>query len=71
MYFAMGSGVTPNQASSVIQIPLSYFSQILKRWNQYLECVSHVQRSDQINILLEVLWELVNMLPLMNTFLWC
>lgn len=38
MYFAMGSGVTPNQASSVIQMPLPYCSQILKRWNQYL-CV--------------------------------
>lgn len=36
VYFAMGSGVTPNHASSVIQIPLSYLSQILKRWNQYL-----------------------------------
>lgn len=35
-YFAMGSGVTPNHASSVIQTPLSYLSQILKRWNQYL-----------------------------------
>jgi len=31
VYFAMGSGVTPNQASSVIQMPLSYCSQILKR----------------------------------------
>ena len=36
LYFAMGSGVTPNQASSVIQMPWSYFSQILNRWNQYL-----------------------------------
>lgn len=40
IYFAMGSGVTPNQASSVIHMPLSYFSQILKRWNQYLPQVS-------------------------------
>ena len=30
-YFAMGSGVTPNHASSVIQMPLSYLSQILTR----------------------------------------
>lgn len=36
-YFAIGSGVTPNHESSVIQMPLSYLSQILKRWNQYLE----------------------------------
>ena len=30
-YLATGSGVTPNQASSVIQIPSSYFEKILKR----------------------------------------
>lgn len=39
-YFAMGSGVTPNHASSVIQMPFSYLSQILNRWNQYLHSVN-------------------------------
>ena len=28
-YFATGSGVTPNQASSVIQMPSSYLEKIL------------------------------------------
>lgn len=38
-YFAIGSGVTPNQASSVIQMPSWYFCHILKRWCQYLRYV--------------------------------
>lgn len=31
-YFAIGSGVTPYQASSVIQIPQSYRENMLWRW---------------------------------------
>jgi len=36
VYLAMGSGVTPNQTSSVIQMPESYLDQMLWRWCQYL-----------------------------------
>lgn len=35
-YSATGSGVTPNHASSVIQIPSSYREKMLYRWEKYL-----------------------------------
>ena len=36
-YFATGSGVTPNHASSVIQIPSSYLEKMSYLWCQYFE----------------------------------
>jgi hypothetical protein len=73
MYFAMGSGVTPNQASSVIQMPWSYCSQILNRWNQYLDRVRRdsFYASCSSYLLLQLFRELVDMQPLVNTrFVW-
>ena len=65
----MGSGVTPNQASSVIQMPSSYFSHILNRWNQYLQRSDDASYVIEFILLLQVSRELVHAQPLVDSIL--
>jgi hypothetical protein len=65
----MGSGVTPNHASSVIQTPSSYFSHILNRWNQYLLALDDALYVAESILLLQVSGKLVYAQPLVDSIL--